>query len=302
MLRSVRHDTFSSSLHSIWHTVANSVQRLSTARPGYAVAALTLYVVSLFIAGARWRGFLRALGGEVGILRATLATLGGIAAGNLTPSSRVGGEACRIGLVRLSGRATWQQATIAAVWDRLSELPPIIVLGAMALVAVHHLASGWGTVSIVIGLAAVLSAGGFAISRLRRAGFALAGWRERLALDRVTGRVFAEGVGYSALLWLQDVLRLTCATLAFGVALSPTKIATLSMLAMLGGLVPAVAGLGPVEGSLVAGLMAFGVDLPTAAAVTALERVISYGLSTSAGAVVIALLGGRSVLSAVRGR
>jgi uncharacterized membrane protein YbhN (UPF0104 family) len=282
-------------LHSIWHTVANSVQRLSTARPGYAVAALTLYVVSLFIVGARWRGFLRALGGEVGILRATLATLGGIAAGNLTPSSRVGGEACRIGLVRLSGRATWQQATIAAVWDRLSELPPIIVLGAMALVAVRHLASGWGTVSIVIGLAAVLSAGGFAISRLRRAGFALAGWRDRLALDRVTGRVFAEGVGYSALLWLQDVLRLTCATLAFGVALSPTKIATLAMLAMLGGLVPAVAGLGPVEGSLVAGLMAFGVDLPTAAAVTALERVISYGFSTSAGAVVIALLGGRSV-------
>src|SRR5450830_1592269 len=149
MLRSVRPLI---SLHSIWHTVANSVQRLSTARPGYAIAALALYVVSLFIVGARWRGFLRAVGGEVGILRATLATLGGIAAGNLTPSSRVGGEACRIGLVRLSGRATWQQATIAAVWDRLSELPPIIVLGAMALVAVRHLASGWRTVSMAIGL------------------------------------------------------------------------------------------------------------------------------------------------------
>ena len=54
--------------------------------------------------------------------------------------------------------------------------------------------------------------------------------------------------------------------------LSPTQIATLSMLAMLGGVVPAIAGLGPVEGGLVAGLMAFGVDLPTAAAVTALER------------------------------
>jgi hypothetical protein len=42
-------------------------------------------------------------------------------------------------------------------------------------------------------------------------------------------------------------------------------------------------------------LMAFGVDLPTAAAVTALERAISYGFSTSAGAMVIALMGGRSV-------
>ena len=289
-------------MHSIWQTVANSVQRLSTARPGYAVAAFSLYVVSLFIVGARWRGFLRALGGKVGVVRATLATVGGIAAGNLTPSSRVGGEVCRIGLVRLGGRATWQQATIAAVWDRLSELPPIFVLGAMALVAVRRLASGWGTVSIIIGLAAGLGAGAFVISRLRPSGFALAGWRESLALHEVTGRVFAEGVGYSVLLWLQDVLRLTCATRAFGVALSPTKIATLSMLAMLGGLVPAVAGLGPVEGSLVAGLMAFGVNLPTAAAVTALERVISYGFSTSAGALVIALVGGRSVWDTVRGR
>ena len=114
--------------------------------------------------------------------------------------------------------------------------------------------------------------------------------------------MFAEGVGYSSLLWLQDVLRLTCVTLAFGVVLSPTQIATLSMLAMLGGVVPAIAGLGPVEGGLVAGLLAFGVDLPTAAAITALERVISYGFSTAAGAVVIALLGGGSLWSAVRGR
>jgi hypothetical protein len=36
--------------------------------------------------------------------------------------------------------------------------------------------------------------------------------------------------------------------------------------------------------------------------VTALERAISYGFSTSAGAMVIALMGGHSVWSAVRER
>ena len=97
-------------------------------------------------------------------------------------------------------------------------------------------------------------------------------------------------------------LRLLCATLAFGVVLSPTQIATLSILAMLGGVVPSVAGLGPVEGGLVAGLIAFGVDWPTAAAVTALERAISYGFSTAAGAVVIAALGGGSMWRAARRR
>ena len=287
-------------MQSIWHTAAHSVERLSTARPGYAAAALALYVASLFIAGTRWRGFLRALGGEVGVVRATLATLGGIAAGNLTPAP--GGEICRIALVRLGGRATWHEATIAAVWDRLSEVPPIVVLSIMAAAALRSLAAGRRTVAIVIGVSIALGIAAVALWRLRRSGFALAGWRERLALNRVSVPLFAAGVGYSSLLWLQDFLRLGCATLAFGVVLSPTKIATLSIVAMLGGLAPSLAGLGPVEGGLVAGLMAFGVDLPTAAAVTALERAISYGFSTAAGAVVIALMGGRSVWTTARGR
>jgi uncharacterized membrane protein YbhN (UPF0104 family) len=287
-------------LPSIWRIVANSFDRLSTARPGYAAAAFLLYVVSLFLAGARWRGFLRAQGGEVGVMRATLATLGGIAAGNLTPAP--GGEACRIALVRLGGRATWREATIAAVWDRLSELPPILVLSAMSLVAVRHLASRsrGGLIGIGVSVAIVIVA--FALWRLRRSGFLSTEWREPLTRDRVRLPLFLAGVGYSSALWLQDFLRLSCVTLAFGVALSTTQIATLCVLAMLGGVVPGVAGLGPVEGGLVAGLMAFGVDLPTAAAVTALERAISYGFSTSAGAVVIAILGGRSVWSAARER
>jgi uncharacterized membrane protein YbhN (UPF0104 family) len=287
-------------LQSIWHTVADSVHRLATADPRYVLAALALYVASLFIAGARWRGFLRAMDGHVGVLRATAATLGGVAAGNLTPTP--GGETCRIALVCVGGRATWRQATTAAVWDRLSELPPIVVLGVMATIAVRRLTSAWRTASILAGLAIALILSGLAIARWRRSGVALAGWRERLALDRVSGRVFAEGVGYSALVWFQDVLRLTCATLAFGVTLSPTRIATLSMLAMFGGLVPAVAGLGPVEGGLVTGLMAFGVDVPTAAAITAVERAISYGFSTSAGALVITLIGGQSLWTAARSR
>jgi uncharacterized membrane protein YbhN (UPF0104 family) len=287
-------------LPSIAHIAGATLARLSTARPAYAAAAFLLYVVSLVIAGARWRGFLRALGQRVSVLRATLATLGGIAAGNLTPSP--GGEACRIGLVRLDGRGNWRDATVAAVWDRLSELPPILVLGAMALVAVGHLAAHTRTVAIVVGLSAAITIAAIAWWRRRRSGFTWSGWRTRLALDRVSPALFAAGVGYSTLLWLQDFCRLLCATLAFGVVLSPTQIATLSILAMLGGVVPSVAGLGPVEGGLLAGLIAFGVDWPTAAAVTTLERAISYGFSTAAGAVVIAALGGGSMWRAARRR
>src|SRR3954471_2955941 len=163
MLRSAR----PSSVQSIWHILVRSVDRLSDARPGYAAAAFALYVISLGIAGARWRGFLRALGGDVGVARATLATVGGIAAGNLAPVP--GGEAVRIALARMGGRATWQQATAAAVWDRLSEVPPIVVLAAMATGAVGSLATQGRTPALVIVsiAAAIVVFGGW---RLQRSG------------------------------------------------------------------------------------------------------------------------------------
>jgi uncharacterized membrane protein YbhN (UPF0104 family) len=286
----------------IWQTVVESAKRLSTARPGYVLAAFTLYVVSLFIVGARWRGFIRSIGGEVGVWRASLATLGGIAVNNMFPSGRLGGEACRIALVRQSGLVTWRQATVAAVWDRLSQAPAILVLAVMAVLAVRHLGSNWRLLAVLGGVAAVLLVGGFAIKNLRRSGSRLAGWREWLALDEADLRVFAVAAGLSTLLFIQDVLRIACAALAFGVSLSPTKIAVLSMVTMIGGLAPSIGGLGPVEGGLIAGLVAFGVDLPTAAAITAAERLISYGFSTSAGAAVVALLGGRSLWNGARRR
>jgi uncharacterized membrane protein YbhN (UPF0104 family) len=194
---------------------------------------------------------------------------------------------------------TWRQATVATVWDRLSEVPPIVVLAVMAAFAVGNLVAT-RTVVLAASLVAVVFAGAAALRAILKSQGQLGVWRDKLALDSVSLRALGSGAGYSSLLWLQDFLRLTCASLAFGVVLAPAQIATLSMLAMFGGLAPTMGGLGVVEGGLVSGLMAFGVDLPTAAAVTALERAISYGLSTCAGLTVIALLGGRSLWSGLR--
>ena len=282
----------------IWHDVLAGLQRLTTARPSYVVAAVVLYVASLWIVGTRWRSFIRMTGGEVGQWRATSAALGGVAASNLTPSSRLAGEACRIAIGRMGGTMTWRQATVATVWDRLSEVPPIVVLAVMAAFAAGNLVAP-RSMALVASLAAVI-AGAVALRAIQKSNGQWGTWRDKLALDSVSVRALGVGIGCSSLLWLQDFLRLTCASLAFGVVLSPAQTATLSILAMVGGLAPTMGGLGVVEGGLVSGLMAFGVDLPTATAVTALERAISYGLSTSAGLTVIALLGGRSLWRGLR--
>jgi uncharacterized membrane protein YbhN (UPF0104 family) len=291
-------------VRGIGHAAAETARRLAQARPEYLFAALVLYIGSLFIVGARWRGFLRALGGDVGLGRAAMATLGGIAAGNLTPSMRLAGEACRIAIVRETGRASWQHATIAAMWDRLSEVPPVLVLVIIAIVGAGHRVSwrpgGKGVMVIVLLTAAAALAIGMAWAAAKQVRAQLTALRERLCGSLVTGRVFATGVALSTLLWIQDVLRLTCAALAFGVALSPTAIATLAVVAMIGGIVPGVGGLGPVEGGLVGTLLAFGIDLPTAVAITSAERAISFGFSTASGATVIALSGGGAIWRAAR--
>jgi uncharacterized membrane protein YbhN (UPF0104 family) len=286
---------------TIWRAVGEGLARLGSAKPGYVAGALVLYIVSLFLSGFRWRGFIRALGGRVGLLRATLATVGGIAVGNLVPSSRLGGEAVRITLARTSGHLSWRQATVAAGWDRLSELPPILVLMLMSGVAITPLIPArpeFAVVAVALAGGVLVVGGGAAARRWLRPRWSR--WREALSANRVGASVFAAGVALSSAVWLQDVARLACATKAFGLSLSLTQLATLSVIAMLGGLVPTAGGIGPVEGGLLAGLLSFGADLPTAAAVTAVERAISLGFSTASGAAVVGLVGGRSLWSAAR--
>lgn len=278
----------------LWSTVAAGGARLSAAQPVYVLAVLGLYIVSIFITGARWRGFLRALGHNVSVVQAALATLGGIAAGNLTPS-RLGTEPCRVALIRLAAPVTWGQVTRAAAWDRLSEAPAIVILVIMSALAARRIDVAWRNGVVLVVIAGAMVAIVIAVARLRRSRASLRTWVGGLGLEQITPRVFAAGVGYSALLWLQDVVRLACAGLAVGVHLSPTQTAMLAVSTIVGGLVPTIGGLVVVEGGLVAALMAFGVDLPTAMAATAVERAVSFGFSTVAGGLIAGVMGGRSL-------
>jgi uncharacterized membrane protein YbhN (UPF0104 family) len=284
----------------MWTALTGGVAALANASPVYVAVALSLYVISLVLVGARWRVFVLALGGDVSLARASLANLGGIAAGNIAPATRVGGEACRIALVRQSGAVTWRQAAIAAAWDRLAELPPIAVLAAMSVVVLRDLVPARRSWALAFGAVAVLAAVAIGMTVLKRARHRLREWADYLATDRISASTYLTGTLLASLMWIQDVLRLACCTRAVGLTLSMTELAALSMLAMLGGLVPSVAGLGPVEASLVAGLLAFGADPASAVASTAVERVISYGFSTVAGSLVITLVGGRSLWTAIR--
>ena len=89
---------------------------------------------------------------------------------------------------------------------------------------------------------------------------------------------------------------------AFGLPLTVAQSATVTALGIAGGLVPTVGSVGPIEGSMVAGLMLCGAPADTAVAITLVERAISYGLSTALGAGALGVLGGRAILRLAAGR
>lgn len=273
---------------AFFHSLATS---LAQAQPALVLAAVALYAVSVALAAARWRLLLNAMAGPVRLVDVVLANLGGICANNLTISSRLAGEAARIALIRVRSRVPVPEATAAVVLERLSELPPIAILIVLAFPA---LAVVNGGTMLVMGIALTALVAIIALTTPRWNQPLRAWWARRFGRDRtllVPRATMMAAVGWSSLVWLQDVMRLWLVARALRVGLTIPQAATLSLLTMVAGWAPTFGGLGAIEGGLVGGLMLFGVPFNTAAAITAVERCISYVLATSAGVVAIVYVG-----------
>jgi uncharacterized membrane protein YbhN (UPF0104 family) len=281
--------------------VYGAIDALRSVDPWYVAAALALYVLGVSAAGLRWRLILAALGHRVPVADALLTYLAGIFVNNVTPASRLGGEACRIAAIGLRSRVPAAAATVSAVYDRLSEVPPVAGLMLCSIPALISVGVQVHDPLLAMPIAAGVAAVGYlAYRRFLHERTWWKSWRERVsagALDRGTA---ALAVGWSSIVWVQDVIRLMTVAAAFGVTLTVSQACVLAVLTIVGGVVPTVGGLGAIEGGLVAGLMLFGVSAHTAAAITAVERTISYVFATSAGAAAFVLIGGRTLWNAVR--
>ena len=258
-----------------------------------ASAAFALYIFSFFTIGLRWKLVIGGLGGQTSTIMTTLSNVAGIFINNVTPASRIGGEACRILLIRERGGVNTKTAALSSLYDRVSELPPVIFLFIFAFPSLKEIAINLEAYTLIGSLLVVLILAAILIYRsFQRLQSWIRDCRQRLSEIQIPKHVTIAALSLSTFVWFKDVLRIWCAALAFGVTLSASQASTLSVLAIFGGLVPTIGGLGAIEGSMLAGLVLFGIPLEKAIAIIALERAISYAFGTLCGAASLTTLGG----------
>ena len=267
---------------------------------------LLVYAISVPAMALRWRTVLHGVvGRRLPLGPLVLASLASSFVNNVTAGP--GGDACRIiALVRLRF-ATVSRATAAAIYERLSELPAIVAMVVIALVVFGEapLASfgllGWWRLGVSVALLLVIGLAGAWLTRapIRRAWQRIRrpGGLDAIAVDPTVILVSAL---WSAAVWTLDVARLWLIARMFDVHIGPAQAAALSTIGIVGGWAPTIGGLGVIEAGLIGGLLVLGVPSTTAIAITAVERGISYGIATVAGAGALMALGGRELWTAMR--
>ena len=278
------------------------VQLQGAALP-YVGAALFLYVLSVVMMGWRWQRVLRGMGQPVRLRDTSLTHLMSVFVNNVTPG-RVAGEVFRVAMLRKRTGMETGRVLASLGWDRVTDAVPLglmVVLALPTLLRVLPVPAGsprW--LALSGGLLVLLGLGlRWQLGRLQAL---LRRFYARLQAFAVRPRELRQATFISCAVWAMDSARIWLVAVALGAPLRPWQAIPLSVVMVLGGLVPTIGGLGAIEGGLTAALCLFGSSLDQALAVTALERGISYVLASGAGGLVLLGLGGGSLWRAARGR
>jgi uncharacterized membrane protein YbhN (UPF0104 family) len=281
-------------MSAFWTTLSSALKLVLHVNAAFVAAALVIELGGLACMAFRWRLLLVKFGARPTFWDTMLAYSGGVFVCNVTPARTIGGDATRGALIRRRVKAAGKLIAASVVYDRATDIVGVLVLAAVALPALRHSRSApfvAGALVAAVLAAALPVARRFITARVRM-------WHDRLVGFDVRG-VAAALAGCSIAVWLQDSARIMIICIAFGVWLTPSQAAALTLIRLTSTIVPVPAGLGVADGAMVAGLLWFGVPAQTAGAIAILERAILYGWSTLLGAGSLVVLGGTSLLTSV---
>jgi uncharacterized membrane protein YbhN (UPF0104 family) len=279
----------------VWSAITETLTVIGHANVGFVVVAVAVDMLALVLMAFRWRLLLRSMGSGASLWETLLAYCAGVCVCNITPGRALAGDACRTALIRRpDGSPSLKAVGASVVYDRIADLPGFLLLAVIAMPLLAPSSPHWTMLVLFVLAAAVV-----ARPLYRRVSALISRWLPN-AIGQNMGGAIAAAVGCSLIIWLLDITRVVLVGRAFGARFVPSQAAAVSLVRLGSGLVPVPAGLGVVDGALVAAFIWLGLPASTATAIAIVERAIVYGWSTALGAVALLLRGGLGALRKAR--
>ncbi len=289
----------------------------------YVIMAVILEFLILWLLTLRWSITTRAVSIDVRKRHLFPMLLVGMAINNLTPSARGGGEPVRAYMLGKYSRASMESSFATVIADRGLDTFPFIFLAILTIVGIvlYFNLALWMVALLIVSVVIVVAAFFLAlyVSVDRESGERIVNWalgivkrfyrrnyakieaRVRGALREFQStmrimladrNVLIYGIPLSFILWFLEILRVYLIFAAFGAPVSILVIAEVFILATLIGMIPLLpGGVGAVDGIMIVFYAAAGVSPSVSAAVTVVERLISFWMVSAMGIAVLPYFG-----------
>lgn len=300
------------------------INALKNANPWYIILAVILQLVTYYMYTLRWYIINKSADmGDVTIKKLLPMVLLSLAVNNITPSGRGGGEPVRAYVLSKESDYTFDMTFATVLGDRALDTFPFIILAIITIIGMiftFTLSPIWIAVLIVCVTAiTILVCIIIYMSVNESFGTKLTNWIVKLVKrfykkyqprhevqirNYVSGfqktmrvlitdrNVLLYALPLSFIVWFMEILRVYCVFLAFGANVSLVVVAEVFIIACLVGMVPLLpGGLGAVDGIMILFYSGAGISASISAAVTVVERLISFWMTTILGLIALSIYG-----------
>lgn len=300
------------------------IDALKIANLWFIVLAILTQIFTYFLYTLRWEILNKLADMDVGIKKLLPIVLVGLAVNNITPSGRGGGEPVRAYiLAKQKEEYHFEESLATVVADRALDTFPFVALAAITIasMALFYNFDTWLLVIMVIAVIVIVAilimliymcinpnfgarVEGWIIGILRRfykknseklenqIHDSIFGFQNTMVMLISNKRGLVYTMGLSFLIWFFEIFRVYLVFLAFGANASPIMIGEVFIVASLVGMIPLLpGGLGAVDGIMILFYSAAGISSSISAAVTVIERLISYWMATIIGLVIMPYYG-----------
>lgn len=296
------------------------IDALKVANLGIIALAIATQVFTYFLYTLRWEILNKLADMDLGIKKLLPMVLVGLAVNNITPSGRGGGEPVRAYLLSMEKEEYhFEDSFATVVADRALDTFPFIVLAAITIVLMPFFfpLPSWLIVVMVLAVIAIVAIliiiiymcinpnfgkriDGWIVGLVRRfykknteklenqIHDAIFGFQDtmKMLISNKKGLVYT--LTLSFIIWGFEIFRVYLVFLAFGVPISPIIIGAVFIVASLVGMIPLLpGGLGAIDGVMITFYSTAGVSASISAAVTVIERLISFWMATIIGMIIL---------------